>query len=60
MRSMGIELAYVTAWEELKLMLIGKYYPKDEIQKLEKELWSLTMKCAEKIAYTSRFDDLAM
>ena len=30
-------------WEELKEMLMAKYYPKGEIQKLEQELWNLTV-----------------
>ena len=37
-RATGIDLANAKTWEELKLILTGKYYPRDEIQKLEKEV----------------------
>lgn len=52
-RVIGIDLAYVTTWEELKKRIIGKYCPMIEINKLEKELWSLTKKGIEILAYTS-------
>ncbi|XP_023760065.1 uncharacterized protein LOC111908470 [Lactuca sativa] len=41
-------------------MLVEDYCPREEIQKLEQELWTLTMKGSEITAYTARFNDLAV
>ena len=38
----------------------NKYCPRGEFQKLEEELWSLTMKNSDIVAYTARFSDLVI
>nr|KAJ0195323.1 hypothetical protein LSAT_V11C700380360 [Lactuca sativa] len=43
-----------------RMMLVDEYCPREEIHKLEQELWTLTMKGSEKNAYTSRFNDLVV
>ncbi|XP_023762869.1 uncharacterized protein LOC111911310 [Lactuca sativa] len=57
---MGIDTANSMKWEELKMMLVEEYCPREEIQKLDQELWTLTMKGLEIKAYTARFNDLAV
>ncbi|XP_052623234.1 uncharacterized protein LOC128128407 [Lactuca sativa] len=58
--TMGIDTANSMKWEELKMMLVEEYCPREEIHKLEQELWTLTMKGSEIKAYTARFNDLAV
>lgn len=40
-------------------MLMAEYFPREEMQKLESELWNLTMRGSDIEAYTTRFNDLA-
>lgn len=58
--TIGIDAANYMKWEELKRMLVEEYCPREEIQKLEQELWNLKMKGSEINAYTARFNDLAV
>ncbi|XP_052622709.1 uncharacterized protein LOC128127997 [Lactuca sativa] len=58
--TMGIDTANSMKWEELKMMLVEEYCPREEIHKLEQELWTLTMKGSKIKAYTARFNDLAV
>ncbi|XP_023759578.2 uncharacterized protein LOC111908001 [Lactuca sativa] len=58
--TMGIDTANFMKWEELKMMLVEEYCPREEIHKLEQELSTLTMKGLEIKAYTARFNDLAV
>lgn len=57
---MGISATNSISWEKLKLLLIEEYYPKEEIQKLEKEIWNLSMQDVDIVAYIGRFSDLAI
>lgn len=41
-------------------MMLEGYYLRGEVQKLEQELWNLTMNCSDIEAYTARFSDLAI
>ena len=38
--------------------MIEEYCPRGEVQKMEQELWSLTMKGSNIVAYTAKFSDL--
>ncbi|KAI3750191.1 hypothetical protein L2E82_20820 [Cichorium intybus] len=58
-KSLTLPVANSMGWEELKTMLMKEYCPRGEIQKLEQELWNLTMKGSDLNAYTNRFNDLA-
>ena len=40
-------------------MMIEEYCPRGEIQKLEQELWNLTMTGSDIVTYIDRFSDLA-
>lgn len=57
--AMGVFTANTMNWEELKAFLIEEYCPWDKMQNIEHELWNLTMKGSEIVAYTYRFNDLA-
>nr|KAJ0212968.1 hypothetical protein LSAT_V11C400158940 [Lactuca sativa] len=48
------------AWEDLKTMTLEEYCPRGEVQKLEQELWNLTIKDSDIEGYIARFSDLAI
>ena len=45
-------------WETMKDLMTEEYCPRGEIQKLEQELWNLSMKGTNVVAYTARFSEL--
>ncbi|XP_023734054.1 uncharacterized protein LOC111881896 [Lactuca sativa] len=47
-------------WDDMKTLMLVEYCPHGEIQKLEEEIWSLTMKDSDIVAYTARFSDLVI
>ncbi|KAD4982134.1 hypothetical protein E3N88_18805 [Mikania micrantha] len=55
----GREAVEAVTWEELKAILVKEYCPKNEMQKLEEELWNHQMIEAEDQAYTNRFHELS-
>ncbi|KAI3797453.1 hypothetical protein L1987_32710 [Smallanthus sonchifolius] len=56
---LGLDTANATPWEDFKNMMKEEYCPRDEIQKLEGELWNLKMEGSEIEAYTTRSHELA-
>ncbi|XP_071704982.1 uncharacterized protein [Rutidosis leptorrhynchoides] len=46
-------------WETLKIMLAGKYCPRNQVQKFKVEFWELRMKNLEVEEYSNRFLELA-
>ena len=56
---MGLNTANAMSWEELKLMLVEEYCPRNEVQNLEQEFWNLSMKGSDIAGYTQRFNELA-
>ncbi|GJX97841.1 putative reverse transcriptase domain-containing protein [Tanacetum coccineum] len=46
--------------KELMKLMAEVYCPRNEIQKMESELWNLTMKNNDLAAYTQRFQELTM
>ncbi|GKA52599.1 putative reverse transcriptase domain-containing protein [Tanacetum coccineum] len=54
-----IEEAYKITWVEFKKLLIKKYCPRTEVQKMEDEFYHLTMKGNDLKAYVRRFQELA-
>ncbi|GJY90194.1 putative reverse transcriptase domain-containing protein, partial [Tanacetum coccineum] len=54
-RTIGIEAAYAMRWTKLMKLMTEVYCPRNEIQKIETELWNLTMKGNDVTAYTRRF-----
>ncbi|XP_052627066.1 uncharacterized protein LOC128133604, partial [Lactuca sativa] len=47
-------------WEDLKEMLMAEYCPIGEIQKMEQELWNLTVQNSDIDAYILRFSELPL
>ncbi|GKD06404.1 putative reverse transcriptase domain-containing protein [Tanacetum coccineum] len=58
-RSLG-PVAYTMTWDVLKKKMTDKYCPLGEIKKLEIELWNLKVKGNDVLAYTDRFQELAL
>ncbi|GJR05354.1 reverse transcriptase domain-containing protein [Tanacetum coccineum] len=54
-----IEEAYKITWVEFKKLLIKKYYPRTEVQKMEDQFYHLTVKGNDLKAYVRRFQELA-
>ncbi|GJY19918.1 putative reverse transcriptase domain-containing protein [Tanacetum coccineum] len=55
----GIEEAYKITWVEFKKLLIKKYCPRTEVQKMEDEFYHLTVKGNDLKLYVRRFQELA-
>nr|GEZ83087.1 reverse transcriptase domain-containing protein [Tanacetum cinerariifolium] len=54
-----IEEAYKISWVEFKKLLIKKYCPRTEVQKMEDEFYHLTVKGNDLKTYVWRFQELA-
>ncbi|GJV24558.1 putative reverse transcriptase domain-containing protein [Tanacetum coccineum] len=54
-RTVGTDVAFAMSWRELMKLMAEVYCPRNEIQKMESELWNLTMKNNDLAAYTQRF-----
>ncbi|GKC92880.1 putative reverse transcriptase domain-containing protein [Tanacetum coccineum] len=59
-RTIGIEAAFAMSWRELMKLMTEVYCPRNEIQKMESELWNLAVKNNDLAAYTHRFQELTM
>ncbi|GKC93862.1 reverse transcriptase domain-containing protein [Tanacetum coccineum] len=55
----GIEEAYKITWVEFKKLLIKKYCPRTEVQKMEDEFYHLIVKGNDLKTYVRRFQELA-
>nr|GEW89017.1 reverse transcriptase domain-containing protein [Tanacetum cinerariifolium] len=55
----GLEEAYKITWVEFKKLLIKKYCPRTEIQKMKDEFYHLTGKGNDLKTYVRRFQELA-
>ncbi|GJX84118.1 hypothetical protein Tco_0333599 [Tanacetum coccineum] len=51
-RTIGTETAFSMSWKELMKLMAEVYCPRNEIQKIESELWNLTVKNNDLAAYT--------
>ncbi|GKG20014.1 putative reverse transcriptase domain-containing protein, partial [Tanacetum coccineum] len=47
-------------WSNVKAMMTTEYCPLTEIQRMEQELWTLTLKGDDIEAYNNRFHELAL
>ncbi|GJZ05428.1 reverse transcriptase domain-containing protein [Tanacetum coccineum] len=54
------DAAYGMPWKTLMKMMTGKYCPRNEIKKLEMEIWDLKVKGTDLTSYTQRFQELAL
>ncbi|GJW64303.1 putative reverse transcriptase domain-containing protein [Tanacetum coccineum] len=59
-RTIGTDAAYALSWRELMKLMTKVYYPRNEIQKIETELWNLSVKNNDIANYTQRFQELTM
>ncbi|GJX18973.1 reverse transcriptase domain-containing protein [Tanacetum coccineum] len=59
-KTVGIDAAYDMSWRELMKIMTEVYCPRNEIQKLENELWNLTVKGTDVVSYTQCFQELAL
>nr|GEZ07659.1 reverse transcriptase domain-containing protein [Tanacetum cinerariifolium] len=54
------DVSYAMPWAAVKRMIIGKYFPRGKIQKLESEYWNLKVKGLDMLNYNHRFQELAL
>ncbi|GKE95931.1 reverse transcriptase domain-containing protein, partial [Tanacetum coccineum] len=59
-RTIGIDAAYEMSWKDLMKMMTEVYCARNIIQKLESELWKLTVKGSDVAGYTQHFQELAL
>ncbi|XP_023755609.1 uncharacterized protein LOC111904062 [Lactuca sativa] len=58
--AMTLPISNVMPWAKLKEMLMVEYCPRSEIQKMEQELWNLTVRNSDIDAYISRLTELSL
>ncbi|GKF49661.1 reverse transcriptase domain-containing protein, partial [Tanacetum coccineum] len=54
------DAAYALSWRELLKLMTEVYFPRNEFQKMETELWNLSVKNNDMATYTQRFQELTM
>ncbi|GJW60967.1 reverse transcriptase domain-containing protein [Tanacetum coccineum] len=59
-RTIRTEAAFSISLRELMKLMTEVYCPRNEIQKMETELWNLTVKNNDLTAYTQRFQELTI
>ncbi|GJW48544.1 putative reverse transcriptase domain-containing protein [Tanacetum coccineum] len=59
-RTVTNEVAYAMTWTDLKKKMTTKYCPRNEIKKIEVELWNLKVQGTDVVAYNQRFQELAL
>ncbi|GJW27216.1 reverse transcriptase domain-containing protein [Tanacetum coccineum] len=59
-KTLGHDAAYGMPWKTLMKMMTDKYCPRNEIKKLEMEIWDLKVKGTDLTSYTQRFQELAL
>nr|GFB95380.1 reverse transcriptase domain-containing protein [Tanacetum cinerariifolium] len=59
-QTVGHEAAYGMTWKTLMKMITEKDCPRNEIRKLEMELWDLKVNGTDLASYTQRFQELAL
>ncbi|GKC66035.1 putative reverse transcriptase domain-containing protein, partial [Tanacetum coccineum] len=59
-REVGHDAAYGMPYKTLMKMITDKYCPRNEIKKLEMEIWDLKVKGTDLTSYTQRFQELAL
>nr|GEV04946.1 putative reverse transcriptase domain-containing protein [Tanacetum cinerariifolium] len=56
----GLETVNQMPWTEMKQLMTVEFCPKEEVQRMEHELWNLKVKEYDVVAYTQRFNELAL
>ncbi|GJS53677.1 putative reverse transcriptase domain-containing protein [Tanacetum coccineum] len=57
---LGLDVANQMGWTEMKKLMRAKFYPAEELQRMENELWNLKVKEYNMVAYTQRFNEIAL
>ncbi|GJX30043.1 putative reverse transcriptase domain-containing protein [Tanacetum coccineum] len=57
---LGLDVANQMGWTEMKKLMTTKFCPAEELQRIENELWNLKVKEYNMVAYTQRFNELAL
>ncbi|GJT19213.1 putative reverse transcriptase domain-containing protein [Tanacetum coccineum] len=57
-KTVGHDAAYSMPWKTLMKMMTDKYCRRNEIKKLEMEIWNLKVKGTDLTSYTQRFQEL--
>ncbi|GJV20210.1 putative reverse transcriptase domain-containing protein [Tanacetum coccineum] len=60
LHTLGLANANQIPWNNVKTMMTTEYCPITEIQRLEQELWTLTLKGDDIEGYNNRFHELAL
>ncbi|GJU23543.1 putative reverse transcriptase domain-containing protein [Tanacetum coccineum] len=58
--TLGLETVNQMPWTEMKQLMTAEFCPIEEVQIIEHELWNLKVKEYNIIAYTQRFNELAL
>ncbi|GJY62818.1 putative reverse transcriptase domain-containing protein [Tanacetum coccineum] len=58
--TMGLETVNQMPWTEIKQLMTAEFCPIEEVQRMEHELWNLKVKEYDVVAYTKRFNELAL
>ncbi|GJZ75438.1 putative reverse transcriptase domain-containing protein [Tanacetum coccineum] len=58
--TLGLTVANGKSWADMKMMMSEEFCPSEEIQRLENKLQSLKLRDTNIIAYTQRFNKLAL
>ncbi|GKB45490.1 putative reverse transcriptase domain-containing protein [Tanacetum coccineum] len=59
-RTIGVDAAYTIKWARLMRLMTEVYCPRNEIQKMETELWNLMVKGNDLTVYTQMFQELIL
>ncbi|GJS35270.1 putative reverse transcriptase domain-containing protein [Tanacetum coccineum] len=59
-QTLGLANANQIPWSNVKAMMTTEYCPATEIEKMEQELWTLTLKGDDIEAYSNRFHELVL
>ncbi|GKA35632.1 putative reverse transcriptase domain-containing protein [Tanacetum coccineum] len=60
LKTLGLANANQIPWSNVKAMMTTEYCPATEIQRMEQDLWTLTLKGDDIEAYNNRFYELAL
>ncbi|GJW93752.1 putative reverse transcriptase domain-containing protein, partial [Tanacetum coccineum] len=55
-----LDVANQMGWTEIKKLMIAEFCPAEERQRMENELWNMKVKEYNMVAYTQRFNELAL
>ncbi|GJX62444.1 putative reverse transcriptase domain-containing protein [Tanacetum coccineum] len=58
--TLGLEVLNQIPWNEMKQLMTAEFCPAEEVQRMEHELWNLKVKEFNIVAYTQRFNELAL